>query len=105
MVKHTQTIRRLLPMNCLSMFDRFMGLALEGLRPYQTYMMVFLAQIRNGFLAVTVFVKSSTIDAWHRPKYFSALIHAKLSRIATLQLHVWLHEYTLNWDEGIPYCR
>ena len=32
MVKHTQTIRRLLPTNCLSVFDHFMGLALKGLR-------------------------------------------------------------------------
>ena len=31
MVKHTQTIRRLLPTNCLSMFDYFVGLALKGL--------------------------------------------------------------------------
>ena len=27
MVKHTQTIRRLLPTNCLSVFDHFVGLA------------------------------------------------------------------------------
>ena len=32
MVKHTQTIRRLLPRNCLSVFDHFVGLALKGLR-------------------------------------------------------------------------
>ena len=32
MVKHTQTIRRLFPTNCLSMFDHFVGLALKGLR-------------------------------------------------------------------------
>ena len=31
MVKHTQTIRRLLPTNCLSVFDHFVGLALKGL--------------------------------------------------------------------------
>ena len=31
-VKHTQTIRRLLPTNCLSVFDHFVGLALKGLR-------------------------------------------------------------------------
>ena len=31
MVKHTQTIRQLLPMNCLSLFDHFVGLALKGL--------------------------------------------------------------------------
>ena len=32
MVKHTQTIRRLLPTNRLSVFGDFMGLALEGLK-------------------------------------------------------------------------
>ena len=35
MVKHTQTIRRLLPMNCLSVFDYFVGLALKGLKTLQ----------------------------------------------------------------------
>ena len=30
-VKHTQTIRRLLPTNCLSVFDHFVGLALKRL--------------------------------------------------------------------------
>ena len=44
MVKHTQIIRRLLPTNCLSVFDRFVGLALKELRcrvpfrsQYKTY--------------------------------------------------------------------
>ena len=32
MVKHTQTIRRLLSTNSLSVFHYFMGLALEGLK-------------------------------------------------------------------------
>ena len=32
MVKHTQTIRRLLPTNCLSVFDHFVGSGLKGLR-------------------------------------------------------------------------
>ena len=31
MVKHTQTIRRRLPTNCLSVFDHFVALALKGL--------------------------------------------------------------------------
>ena len=30
MVKHTQTIRQLLPTNSLSAFDHFVGLALKG---------------------------------------------------------------------------
>ena len=32
MVKHTQTIRRLLSTNCLSVFDHFVGLVLKGLK-------------------------------------------------------------------------
>ena len=32
MVQHAQTIHRLLPTNCLSVFDHFAGLALKGLR-------------------------------------------------------------------------
>ena len=35
MVKHTQTIRRLLPTNCLSVFDHFVGLTLKGLTSIQ----------------------------------------------------------------------
>ena len=31
MVKHTETIFRQQPMNCLSVFDLFVGLALKGL--------------------------------------------------------------------------
>ena len=34
MVKHAQKIRRLLPTNCLSVFDHFVGLALKGLIKY-----------------------------------------------------------------------
>ena len=33
MVKHTQTIRRLLPTNYLSVFDHFVGLAFKGFVP------------------------------------------------------------------------
>ena len=32
MVKHTQTIRRLEPTNCLSVFDHYDGLTLKGLK-------------------------------------------------------------------------
>ena len=31
MVEHTQTIRQVLPTNCFSVFDHFVGLALKGL--------------------------------------------------------------------------
>ena len=37
MLKHPQTIRRLLPTNCLSVFDHFVELAPKGLtkQPYE----------------------------------------------------------------------
>ena len=34
MVKHAQTIRRLLATNCLSVFDHFEGLAIKGLKDH-----------------------------------------------------------------------
>ena len=34
MVKHTETIRRQQPTNCLSVFDYFVGFALKGLDQY-----------------------------------------------------------------------
>ena len=34
MVKQTQTIRGLLPMNCLSVFDLFVGLTFKGLKKF-----------------------------------------------------------------------
>ena len=34
MVKHAQTIRRLVSTNCLSVFDHFVGLALKRLNEY-----------------------------------------------------------------------
>ena len=41
MVKHTQTIRRLLPTNYLSVFDHFVGLSLKGLD--------YIKSLRNNF--------------------------------------------------------
>ena len=35
MVKHTQATRQLLPMNCLSVFNHFVGLAFKGVKLYQ----------------------------------------------------------------------
>ena len=35
-VKHNQTICRLLSTNCLSMFDHFVGLMVKGLRLMET---------------------------------------------------------------------
>ena len=38
MVKHTQTIRRQQPTNCLSVFDHFVNLALKGLKKNENNM-------------------------------------------------------------------
>ena len=41
MVKHTQIIRRLLPTNCLSVLDHYVGLALKrGKEPTVTYLFI-----------------------------------------------------------------
>ena len=40
MVKHTQTIRRLLPTNCLSLFDHFVGSALKGLTYWKSLLTI-----------------------------------------------------------------
>ena len=47
MVKHTQTIRRRLPTNCLNVFGHFVGLALKALIAYEN---------RIRFHSKTVFV-------------------------------------------------
>ena len=55
MVKHTKTIRRHQPTNCLRVFDHFVELALKWLKAEtyldrsQTYKVVFFAKIFNGF--------------------------------------------------------
>ena len=42
MVKHAQTICRLLPTNCLTVFDYLVGLALKGLTKLDEYDSVIL---------------------------------------------------------------
>ena len=37
MLKHTQTIHRQKPINCLSLFDHFVGLALKDLKEYVNF--------------------------------------------------------------------
>ena len=61
MVKHTQPIRWLLPKNCLSVFNHFVGLALKGLTkqifgyqsrgqdPTKHLQWSFLAKIVNSY--------------------------------------------------------
>ena len=56
MVEYTQTIRRLLPMNCLSVFDHFAGLALEGL-----ILRIFTRMINGSVLLVFALLLCSQI--------------------------------------------
>ena len=48
MVRYTQTIGRLLPKNCLSVLDHFLGLALEKLK---AYLAIHVTKILNAFSA------------------------------------------------------
>ena len=45
MVKHTQTIRRQQPTNCLSVFGHFVGLALKGLINLQPHLLKINSEI------------------------------------------------------------
>ena len=56
MVKYTQTIRRLLPTNCLSVFDHYVELAVKGLNMVFTIFMVFC--LLKPALATLVFKQS-----------------------------------------------
>ena len=48
MVKHTETIRRLLPMECLSVFDHFVGLAIKGLTVAYDNVVIIAADLSSG---------------------------------------------------------
>ena len=48
MVKHTQTIRRLLATNCLSVFDHFVWLALKGLKSTNVTFSLDISNVKIG---------------------------------------------------------
>ena len=55
MIKHTQTIRRLLLTNCLSVFDHFVGLALKELTATKMLMpWVFRHTVRTGLFFFSI---------------------------------------------------
>ena len=56
MVKHTQTIHQLLPTNCLSVFDHFVGLALKGLN----LILAVLVMLNKFVGKLNFFVNSDT---------------------------------------------
>ena len=62
MIKHTQTISRQQLMNCLSVFDYFMGLALQGLRFLLIFVkipliFVFFNEISIAFCCNFIFIE------------------------------------------------
>ena len=62
MVKHIQTIRRLKPTNCLSEFDHFVGLALNGLMKFnyhiklKIYSVTFKNDCQDSFMSYLVWL-------------------------------------------------
>ena len=88
MVKHTQTICRLLPTNYLNVFNRFVRLVLKGFtlkliclwngiqcRIYQ------LSNIYDGtFCNGTIFTKCSIIDFSKCPKYTAGILFIPLQK-------------------------
>ena len=47
MVKQTQTIRQLLPTNCLRVFDHFVGLALKGSEEFTIFLNPFMHNVEK----------------------------------------------------------
>ena len=66
MVKHTQTIRRNLPTNCLSVFDHFVGLALKGL-------------IRTMILKVSIILNHEKLEVTAKSDFFKAKTDCSVS--------------------------
>ena len=55
MAKHTLTIRWLLPTNCWSVFDHFVGLALEGLIREWTHLRIYLLFLHLSIMSDVTF--------------------------------------------------
>ena len=72
MIKHTQTIRQLLPMNCLSVFNHLMELVLKGL----------MANIADGVPNISSFV------VFHK-----GLLNVIITAIAVERSHIVKHSY------------
>ena len=75
MVKHTQTICRLLPTNCLSVFDHFVGLALIGLKVIKHILVLYRQNLWNHLW------KTSRLGAKSTKKF---------SKSISLWLYVWV---------------
>ena len=97
MVKHTQTIRRLLPTNCLSVFDNFVGLALKGLSCNET-------NLFSRFITEQHFV-NSVINSFHvLPQSMKMKIYKPISSkcsVAIIPQNVWFSDRQVAWN-GLP---
>ena len=63
MVKHSQTVRRQQPSDCLSVFDQFVGLPLNGLRLILegvAYTCIFWIHFQNSIINVIIRLFSFT---------------------------------------------
>ena len=71
MVKHTQTIRRQQPTNCLSVSDHFVGLVLKGLTIILiiTFIVSFILQKWINLCLLCIRILTSFI--FHRSNIFS----------------------------------
>ena len=68
MIKYTQTIRRLLPTNCLSVLDHSMRLALKGLKCLSLYWKTtnfeFNGKVKRQLLGTGIRTKCAPAYAW-----------------------------------------
>ena len=76
MVKYTQTIRRLLPTNCLSMCDDLVGLELKGLK--RTMMKIF--QLERNVPPKIYLFKANNRNTRKKTKYVPKLTTKTLER-------------------------
>ena len=65
MVKHTQTICRLLPMNCVSVFEHFVGLAVKGLSTFHLKKWVHCAEMSGALRDLVPFVQFKKRENTH----------------------------------------
>ena len=87
MVKHTQTIRQLLPTNCLSMFDHFAGLALKGLNNFHRNIQFTYETEYNFKLAFSDVM---------RCKDGENIVITVCQKVTNLDVH-------LNWNSSAPH--
>ena len=74
MVLHTQTIRRLLPMNCLSVSEHFAGLLLKGLKSRKSKLGIYTS-VRDIIFSTGTSQYKSNIFLQREKIVFHMLIH------------------------------